>query len=78
MRALIISSQSGNWEGLFVDGNLKKQGHLIDRMDLLKMSEQFGFKSSDIEFHDTDDIDEEDLMYCGIFPNKIDMLKGNY
>lgn len=82
-KVLILSSQSGDWEGLFIDGNLIDEGHKLGGSShpsvyWLDMSELHKFKSDDLNFKEVTDEDEEYLCNCGSFPINLNELKGDY
>ena len=78
---LILISQSGDWEGLFIEGELIDEGHSLgegDRTYLLKKAEEFNFKSNQVRVLEVTNEDEEDLETSGNFPATLALLKGNY
>ena len=78
----VLSTQDGDWEALFIDGKLIDQGHVLGdgghKTYLLEKAEQYGFKCSDIQFHELTDEDDECLCDNGKFPYEINKLKGDY
>lgn len=52
MKVLILTSPSGEWEALYIDGKLIDEGEVLgegdSRLYMLKMAEKHGFKSSDV------------------------------
>lgn len=80
-KVLILSTQEGDWEAIYIGENCIDQGHTIekgDRLYLLKKAEKYGFKSSDVIIKEANDEDDEYAMNYGSFPNQISELKGNY
>ena len=79
---IILTSQSGDWEGLYIDGELMDEGHTLgegdSRLYLLKQAELHGFTSSDVQVKTLTDEDENYLMTIGSFPNDIDRLHDEY
>lgn len=71
MKVLILSSQNGDWEGLFINEKLIDQGHVLGEGDsklyMLKAGEKYGFTSKDVVFKETTDEDESYLEDCGSF-----------
>lgn len=69
MNVLILSTQSGDWEGIYVDGKLIDESHLLgggnSRMYLLELSEVLGFTSKDIKFKELSDEDEAEVIKSG-------------
>jgi hypothetical protein len=79
---LILNSQSGDWEGLFIDGTLIDEGHHLGEgkslMFLLEKAEEYNFTSKDVRFMETTDEDEDYLSCHGDFPRNLSELKGDY
>lgn len=82
---LVLSSSSGDWEGLFIDGNLIDEGHKLGGGEhaaiyWLNMSEKHSFKANDIRFASVEYESEDDeyLDSAGSFPSKLSELKGKY
>ena len=52
MDVLILNSEEGDWEGLFIDGELIDQGHTLGEGNsatyLLEKAEEYKFTSKDI------------------------------
>ena len=67
-QVLLLSTQSGDWEQLWVNGELMDEGHQVDKMDMWKMGNQYGFGPDDIQYEELDDEDEEDAMNTGCLP----------
>jgi len=82
MKVHILSSQDGDWEGLFVDGKLVSEGHVLgegnSQMFMLEMAEKYGFKGDDVLSLEVNDSDDEMLQTTGGFPDKLKDLSGNY
>lgn len=81
-KVLILSSQDGDWEGMFIDGVLIDQAHVLGEGDsqiyLLEAAEKYGFTSKDVKFKTVTNKDEKDLMDSGEFPPTLGELKGKY
>lgn len=82
-RAILISTQEGDWEALYVDGQLVDQGHTLNQgthglIHFTKLAEDHNFTSSDVVVCETSDEDEDYLMSSGRFPATLADLKGNY
>ena len=64
-RVVILQSQSGDWEGLYVDGYLQDEGHTLGEGDsklyMLKAAEEYSFKSSDVKISQLSDDDDLEL-----------------
>lgn len=81
-RILVLSTQSGDWEGLFVDGVLIEEGHHLGEGTpaefWIEKSKEYSFESKDIVYHEVNDEDEEFLDSWGRFPKNLSELKGKY
>ncbi len=80
-RVVILTTQSGDWEGLFVDGKLISEGHHLGDGDvtfLFKQGEKYNFFASDIIKREINDEDEEMMDMSGSFPSTLDGLSGTY
>lgn len=81
-RVVILTTQSGDWEGIFIDGKRIDEGHTLgegnSRTFLLKMSEKYKFTSNDVIECEINDDDEEKLQKYGQFPKELSTLSGNY
>ena len=76
-KAIILSSCSDYWEGLFVDGKLVMEGHTLNegykRIPFLKkLGEEYGFSVNDIEEYSVTDEYDELLNDCGGFHQNIE------
>jgi hypothetical protein len=82
MKVLILSSQDGDWEGLFIDGNLIDESETLgegaSKTYLLEMSERYNFSTNDVSYLDVNDDDNEELMLSGNFPTELSELSGEY
>lgn len=82
MKVLILNSQDGQWTGLFIDGILIDEGDVLGEGDnllyMLKKSEEYNFKSSDVIITEVEDEDEEYLNENGHFPTLLKELNGEY
>lgn len=81
-KILVLTTQSGDWEGLFIDGELISEGHNLGQGNSKKfwidMSKKYDFLSEDIVEKELTDEDEEYMEDSGNFPNNISELKGEY
>lgn len=81
-RVLVLSTQSGDWEGLFVDGVLISEGHHLGEGKpaefWIDMSKKYSFESKDITRHEVTDEDDDLLDRWGSFPKNLSELKGKY
>lgn len=74
MNVLILSTQCGDWEALYVNSELITQGHSIgegDRNYLWRKGIELGFTPDDIYYKELNDEDEEETMMSGNMPNDI-------
>lgn len=81
-RVVILTTQSGDWEGLFIDGERIDEGHTLGegdwRLYLLEMAEKYNFNSGDVIECELCDEDEERIEKYGQFPKLLSTLTGNY
>lgn len=81
-RVVILTSQNGDWEGLYIDEELIEEGHTLGegryRTFLLEMAERFEFGTKDINICEVCDKDEEYLQKHGNFPSELSELEGTY
>lgn len=82
MDVLVLTSQNGDWEGLFVNEDLVSEGHKFydgrSRFFLLELAEKYGFTSKDVREAEVNREDDVDLYLRGSFPEKLYALKGTY
>lgn len=82
MKVLILKSQDGDWEGLFINGNLIDEGHTLGEGNagtyMLEKSEEYNFNAKDVENKCVTDEDDEYLKTYGCFPSELKDLKGKY
>jgi len=78
MKALILHSD--DWEGLYVDGALRTEGHIIfgSYMSVLRAADQYGLTPENTMETWTTEEDDEILYKCGSFPQNQSELKGDY
>lgn len=78
---VILTTQSGDWEGMFIDGELISEGHHLggnNRMFMMQMGEKYKFTSGMVREKYLDDNDDEMMETRGSFPKNIVDLKGEY
>jgi hypothetical protein len=80
-KAILI--QADDWEGLFINGKLVKEGHTLNegtsRVKYFnQISKKHNFNLDDLKEVWIDESDEEKLYDCGSFPNSLSELNGNY
>ena len=72
-RILILCSQSGDWEQLWVGNSLISEGHVLgegdNRLYLWRAGLKYGFGPDDIEWKELDDEDEKIAEETGSFPD---------
>ncbi len=83
MRPLLLTTQEGDWEGLFVNGKLIEEGHTIGEGDpvrfWLTFAHEYKCTGDDIVIAELNDEDNETLMCDGSFSGKkLTDLKGAY
>jgi hypothetical protein len=82
-RVVILSSQEDIWEACYVDGNCVGQNHHLGegsgRLRFFKeLSKDYGVTLDDIIDVAADEIDDQEAMDCGNFPETLSELKGTY
>lgn len=81
-RMRLLSSQCGDWEGLYLDGVLIEEGHQIGegsfREFWLDLARDHDVSSEDLVIFEVDDVDDRFLYKHGTFPNDINKLHGEY
>jgi hypothetical protein len=77
-QVLILNSQDGEWLSIYVEGELVYEDHEINKLDFLKLAEEYKFHSSDVIEREANDIDNENCENVGCFPNSIHDLNGKY
>lgn len=84
-KAVVLNSQSGDWEGLFVDGTLVDENHKLGEGDggnprtyWSRMAGRYGFDVESVETFEVSDEDEETLGDSGNFPSLLNELTGPY
>ena len=82
-KIIILSSEEDYWEALYVDGKSKFQAHHIEdgqsRLDFFKeLIEEYGVGLGDIYEIGAEEIDDQEAMECGQFPDNFNDLKGEY
>lgn len=71
---LVLGTQEGDWEALYINGKLISEGHTIgdgDNLYLWRMGIKYGFGPNDIIYKELDDEDEEYAMNSGSMPKDI-------
>jgi hypothetical protein len=66
-QVLVLSTQCGDWEQLWVNGELIAEHHQLERIDgkpnyLWRMGKKYGFEPGDIKYTELDDADEEESI----------------
>ena len=82
-RIIILNSQEDYWEACYVDGKSIEQGHHLGegygKLHFIKETcEKYNATLDDIQELDAEEIDDEDAMECGAFPDLFEDLKGDY
>lgn len=81
MKATLLQSQTGDWEGLFINGVLVDEAHELgagERSYWVKSTQRYNYDIDDLEVIEVNDIDEEYLCDCGSFPTNLYELNGQY
>lgn len=81
-KAILLTSQDGDWEGLFINGKLISEGHQLGegRKEFfwLNIGAEYGVKGEDLIIKEINNEDDEELSMNGNFPSRISMLNGEY
>jgi hypothetical protein len=81
-RVVILSTQDGDWEGLYIDGQLIDEGHTLgqghSKTYLLRMSEEYKFTSKDIIYAELIHEDNDEANDDGCFKKSLSEFKGVY
>ena len=81
-RIVVLSTQSGDWEALYVNGELIEEGHHLGegspREFWLEMYNKYNFTPKDIVYCELNDIDEEYAENYGSFHGELDSFNGKY
>ena len=72
-----------DWEGLYIDGKLKDEGHTLNEGEdraiyFAKLAIKYDFELSDLKHRDLYDEDKKHLNEYGNLPKDIKDLFGNY
>ena len=71
-----ISCESGDWEGLYVDGVLFEQGHSITTNDFLELISKYRHFSGVINTYELTDQQMEELGF--LLPEKLNEIPKNF
>lgn len=79
-KAILI--EADDWEGLYVNGTLVKEGHTLNEgmsriKCFIKLSKKYNFNLEELKECYIKE-EDEDLYDIGGFPIKLSELKGNY
>lgn len=81
-KAVLLKSQDGDWEGLFINGKLYDEGHKLGEGDYVRfwlgISQKFNIGPKDIIISEANNFDDEELQEVGGFPDLLCELTGNY
>ncbi|QQO97020.1 hypothetical protein Nekkels1_20 [Cellulophaga phage Nekkels_1] len=74
-QVIILSTDSGDWEGMYINGKLIDEGHTLgegnNKIYLLEQSEIHGFNSGDVEFKELTESDSENVANYGCMLDSI-------
>jgi hypothetical protein len=78
-----ILLKADDWEGLFINGKLVKEGHTLNEGSsrvkvFLGLSKKYNFDLEEMVETYVDEEDENMLNDIGSFPNMLDELSGDY
>lgn len=80
-RVVIINTQAGDWEGIYIDGKLVFEGHSFfaeDKLRILKLAEKFNFKSTDIVFRELNNEDDAEATDYGCLADELQYFTIDY
>ena len=80
-KVLVLSTECGDWEGLYLNGNLMYERHnsnTEDRLFFLRFAETYLVTSEDFHFGYLDMEDDYEVGMNGRFPERLDMFIGDY
>ncbi len=80
-KAILI--QADDWEGLFTNGKLVKEGHSLNEGTsrikfLIQLSKKYNFNLEELKEVWVEDEDNEYLNRYGGFPDNLSELQGDY
>lgn len=82
MKVLILESPDGDWEGLYINGTLINEDEVLgegdSRLYMLRMAEEHGFKSSDIEVKELSEADATRLRSFGSMEENLSDYSTKY
>jgi hypothetical protein len=83
MKNQAIILEADDWEGLFINGELVQEGHLLNEgksrlVYFVKLSKTYNFDLEKIKEFLIEDYDERYLEDNGGFPKNINELRGTY
>ena len=82
MKALILRTQEGDWEGLYIGSVLVDEGHKLGEGNQekfwLDIAENHGVTSADLTILELTDEDDKETTDSGNFPRELIQLTGCY
>jgi hypothetical protein len=80
-KAILINAD--DWEGLFINGELKEEGHTLNQGNerikyFFKLAEQYDFDLKGLQYASVNDDGEEYLDDWGSFPKSLSEFEGKY
>lgn len=72
---IIVGSESGDWYGIYVDGEIETQGHNLYTDDWIRLIAMYQIFSGDIKVYEISDV------YCeefGSFPDKFEDIPKHF
>jgi len=68
---VVLIDTGDYWEALYVDGKVVYQDHEINKMEFLRMAEEYDFKYSDVVGADVEYEDFDKCQKTGSFPDTL-------
>ena len=75
---VIVTSQEGDWEGMYIDGEVVFQSHKITRMEFAELTQNNDIMVGDIIEFEVSDMDDIELRENGRFPDKLENFLTDY
>jgi len=78
IKIIVLSSQEGDWEGVYVSGELEAEDHSLNNKKFWwDLGKTYG-SDGVLSFHELQDEDEKELQEVGNLPEHISELKCQY
>ncbi len=82
MKATLLTTQDGDWEGLYIEYKLFEEGHKIAEEGpekfWLELSQLFDLRGNDLDIIELNYEDNKQIVSTGNFPPSLFDLSGDY